>query len=210
MRVGEAGKDAAAAEVDDVRARQAPVSCVPTPPATSRPAIASARVVGSVGSIVRMTPFSRIMRGDCSDEKEWNDRPRAGLNVTDLEKQRRRSTEGARTARLLGPLRARMAMVVLRRRATALDFWRRRDAILRAGHARRRSQAPRSRDASTRSTTRRWPRAATDNGAPGLRPRVRRGLLRRVRPRSRRQQHRGRLPRGRNQRPRLRSCPGSR
>src|SRR2546423_6472136 len=36
------------------------VSCVPTPPATTSPAIASARATGRLGSIVRTTPFSRI------------------------------------------------------------------------------------------------------------------------------------------------------
>ena len=36
------------------------VSCVPTPPAILSPAIASARAIGSEGSSVRMTPFSRI------------------------------------------------------------------------------------------------------------------------------------------------------
>ena len=38
------------------------VSCVPTPPAISSPAIARARDVGSEGSSVRTIPFSRIMR----------------------------------------------------------------------------------------------------------------------------------------------------
>src|SRR5919204_750240 len=36
------------------------VSCVPTPPATHSPAIASARATGRLGSIVRTTPFWRI------------------------------------------------------------------------------------------------------------------------------------------------------
>src|SRR5690242_7732098 len=36
------------------------VSCADTPPATSSPAIASERASGSEGSIVLMTPFSRI------------------------------------------------------------------------------------------------------------------------------------------------------
>src|ERR671938_534335 len=36
------------------------VSCVPTPPATTLPAIASARATGRLGSIVWTTPFSRI------------------------------------------------------------------------------------------------------------------------------------------------------
>ena len=45
-------------------------SCVPTPPATCAPAMASARAVGSDGSIVRTTPFSRIICGDTSDELE--------------------------------------------------------------------------------------------------------------------------------------------
>ena len=61
MDVGvvEPGEDAAAAEIDRSGLGSA-VSCVPTPPAIRSPAIASARALGSDGSMVRMTPFSRI------------------------------------------------------------------------------------------------------------------------------------------------------
>ena len=83
-------------------------SCVPTPPATCAPAIASARVVGSVGSIVRMTPFSRIMRGDCSDGRRRDDRPRRRSNVTDLENGEGVLHRSARTAWLLGRTSRRM------------------------------------------------------------------------------------------------------
>src|SRR5437588_608565 len=46
------------------------VSCVPTPPATSSPAIASARVTGRLGSIVRTIPFSRITAGNLASARK--------------------------------------------------------------------------------------------------------------------------------------------
>src|ERR671929_546179 len=59
------------------------VSCVPTPPATTSPAIASARATGRLGSIVRTTPFSRITRQnlDVFDH--------VTIRVSDLEASRR-------------------------------------------------------------------------------------------------------------------------
>ncbi len=55
-----AGRTQRPPRFDGLRASASALSWVPTPPATRSPAIASARAVGSDGSIVRMTPFSRI------------------------------------------------------------------------------------------------------------------------------------------------------
>ena len=60
VRVGEGGEDAAAAEVDDVRARERGLVHADAA-GDVRAAIASARAVGSDGSIVLTTPFSRII-----------------------------------------------------------------------------------------------------------------------------------------------------
>ncbi len=47
------------------------VSCTPTPPATYGPASASARAVGSEGSIVLTTPFSRIIGDEPSPNRTF-------------------------------------------------------------------------------------------------------------------------------------------
>src|SRR5262249_49711498 len=49
------------------------VSCVPTPPTTRSPAMASARTTGRVGSMLRMTPFWRITTaiGRLAANRSW-------------------------------------------------------------------------------------------------------------------------------------------
>ena len=140
-------------------------SCVPTPPATCAPAIASARVVGSVGSIVRMTPFSRIMRGDCIEGRERNGRARrcecGGVGPGEAVLRR-----APRNARIPGRVRGGRA---------------RSPTSPTTGGSTSES------DAATRSAARTWPSPAriadsvdrfhevglaaggTDNGAPGIR-----------------------------------------
>ena len=73
MRVGEAGQHAPSAQVDDLGARQR--ALVGAHPACD--AVAGdrerARQSGAPESIVRTTPFSRNMGGDCTDEGEDED-----------------------------------------------------------------------------------------------------------------------------------------
>ena len=67
------------------------VSCAPTPPAIRSPAIASAAASGRVGSIVRMTPFSKITTWIlCSIQ-------RAAENPVRLDSRRRGSENGPET-----------------------------------------------------------------------------------------------------------------
>ena len=208
VRVGEPGKDAPAAEVDDVGLGSA-VSCVPTPPATRSPAIASARAIGSDGSIVRTTPFSRIIRGRLyrREERRMIDhvnvgvqRPRAGEGVL---------REGARAARVRGRTSRRRAMAVLRRRGRP-RLRRRRDADRAGGAHVGFTCADRGRGA-TRFYEAALAAGGTDNGAPGLRPQYDAGYYAAYVLDPGRQQHRGDVPRGVvRSRPRLRPCPGSR
>ena len=69
MRVGEAREDAASAEIDDVGRRQRALVGADA----ARDAVAGDRErprERERESIVRTTPFSRIMGGDCTDEGE--------------------------------------------------------------------------------------------------------------------------------------------
>src|SRR5439155_17338561 len=101
------------------------VSCVPMPPAIRSPAIASAPARGSAGSIVRTTPFSRIIRLNLVEEAV--DARSRGTQRPRLRGEPPLLRAGARTARLRGRdgvrrvegsrLRARRQALVLGERA---------------------------------------------------------------------------------------------
>ncbi len=140
------------------------VSCVPTPPAIRSPAMASARARGSAGSIVRTTPFSRIMGGDCSVERREHDRPRRG------ERQRFRGREeflfqSTRAARLLGGHGGRTSSPGLRTRPASASAC---SAAIRRAVLMWRSSATTT-PWWTLSTRPRWPPAARRTAPPGIR-----------------------------------------
>ena len=78
VRVGERGEDAAAAEVDDLRARERGLVDADTAGDICT-GDRSAREVGSCGSSVRMTPFSRITAASLAMVAPVSDAPRAAL-----------------------------------------------------------------------------------------------------------------------------------
>ena len=179
------------------------VSWVPTPPATCAPAMASARAVGSEGSIVRMTPFSRIMRGDCIHERRESARTR----------RRQRDRSGGRqgllrrcagTARISGRVRGARPARVPRGRARA----RLRDRPARTGRRSPRGlRLRRSRDrrrASTRPPSR--PAAPTT----ALRASARSTTRTTTRRTCSTSTATTSKPSATTRRPRLRACPGSR
>ncbi len=190
VRVGEAGKDAAAAEIDAHRGWQAPSRACRRRPRRASPAIASARVVGKRRIHRADDAVLEDHGGDSSDERSGDDRPRRG--------RRHRSRAGARTfyTKALAPLGYSVAFEVRGHGRTS--------PTRRAGLRRRRERVPSAAPRRVRGTTARpcdafhaaaLAAGGDDNGAPGHPRAVPRELLRRVRSRSGRQQHRGGLPR---------------
>ena len=138
------------------------VSWTPTPPTMRSPAIASARAVGSDGSSVRTTPFSRITVPDSTEMRRLTDALLlgavalvAGAAIVDaLEPSRSRVRPGRRGGRR--PARRAPARHARRRRA-GLQPPRARAPVPPRAAARRdrllRLRPPRARSPSTRAVS---------------------------------------------------------
>ena len=208
VRVGEAREDAAARRGRRRRGSAARSRACPRRRRRASPAIASARAVGSDGSIVRTTPFSRIMRGDCIDGEETEMVEHVAVNVTDWGARRRFYAAAARAARVPRRLRGGRGARVLRGRR----------AVSTSGSGGATPSAARTSRSSARdrATRRRVPRGGVSPPAdattarPGsarstTRTTTRRSSSTRTATTSRRSATRRVAVR-----PRLRPCPGSR
>ena len=155
------------------------VSCVPTPPATRLPAIASARTTGIVGSSVRIVPFSRITTARMAAVIDH-----VTLNVADVDAAK------AFYEAALKPVGYELAMDFVGGAGFAADgkpdfFLAERGEPSTPGPRRVQSRRPPDRRRLPRSRARRGRSRQRPAGHPARLPRV---LLRRVRPRSGRQQ----------------------